>query len=164
MTSSGGNLSLDLQFEGKLSKQEKESALAEGLRACYEFMKDKGYIPPHARLMSSRNIAEHYGKTRQYWEKLLNQGKILYKETAAGRITTDLWVEGYLGDKEKVDEYVRGVRTVLERIDSAGRRDGLVICPICDKERFSFFVNVGSNTNGVCRSCGFHVHTLSEPK
>lgn len=121
-------------------------------------MRKMGYIPYEAVPMSSRDIANKYQKTRQYWEKLLNEGKILYKETSAGRITTDLWVEGYLDNPEKVNKYVKHVRTVLGSIKNAGKKFGSVPCPVCDENRFEFAVNAGSNTNGVCRSCGFHIN------
>lgn len=160
-TSSGGTLSLDLDFEGGLSKNEKESALADGISKCYQFMREKGYIPFSARLMSTRDIAEEYGKSRQYWEKLLREGKILYKETSAGRITTDLWVNGYLGNKEEINQYVKNVRSVLRSITESIRNYGAVICPACEKERFEFAINAGGNVNGVCRPCGFYVHTTN---
>lgn len=157
--SSGGTLSLDVGVQELRSKSERIGALADALKDATKFMEERGYIPFQARLMSSRDIAAEYGKTRQYWEKLLNEGKILYKETSAGRITTDLWVEGYLGNKAEVDKYVKDVKTVLQRINEARRRSGSVVCPVCEKERFEFYVNTTSSTNGLCRSCGFHVHT-----
>lgn len=158
-TSSGGTLSLGLDFQGELSKKDKEDALAHGLDECYKNMEQQGYIPHHARLMSSRDIAKEYGKSRQYWEKLLSEGKILYKETSAGRITTNLWIAGYLGNKEEVDQYVKDVRTVRETIDESEKKNGAVVCPVCGQHRFEFHVNANFNTNGVCRSCGFHIHT-----
>ncbi|MCL4524441.1 MAG: hypothetical protein M1453_03240 [Acidobacteria bacterium] len=157
--SSGGNLSLEVGVEELSSKSERVGAIADALKQATKFMEEKGYIPFGARLMSSRDIAEEYGKTRQYWEKLLNEGKILYKETSAGRITTNLWVKGYLGKKAEVDKYVKDVRTVLHRIKESKRRNGSVVCPVCEEDRFEFYVNTGSNTNGICRACGFHVHT-----
>lgn len=161
-TSSGGTLSLDVNFEGSFSKNEKEKALADALRQCYEFMSDKGYIPFDAKLLSSRDIAEQFGKSRQYWEKLLNEGKILYKETSAGRITTDLWVNGYLGNKEEVDGYVRNVKKMLLIINELKKRSASITCAQCGEENFQYAVNIGGNTNGICRSCHFHIHTLTE--
>jgi len=158
-TSSGGTLSLSLDFKGEFSKKDKESALAKGLMLAYKFMERKGYIPFKAKLLSSRDIAEKYGNSRQYWEKLLNEGKILYKETSAGRITTDLWVSGYLGNKEEVNKYVKNVRSVIKSINESKRKGGAVICPVCEEGRFEFFVNTGGNTNGICRNCNFHIHT-----
>jgi len=160
--SSGGTLSISVDFEEDFSKEEKRGALAEGLREAYKLMEKRGYIPTNARLMSSRDIAEEYGKSRQYWEKLLNEGKILYKETSAGRITTDLWVKGYLGNKEEVDKYVKDVRNVLGFIREAKRRSGTVMCPICLEKKFEFARNYGGNTNGICRACGFYVHTCDD--
>lgn len=158
-TSSGGTLSLSLDLEGEYTKEEKESALAEGLRACAENMKERGYIAHDTQIMSSSDIAKEYGKTRQYWEKLLNEGKIHYRETSAGRITTNLWVQGYLNDREQVNKYTRNVKEVLLTIDATGRVNGRVVCPVCSEEHFEFCVNVDANINGICRACNFYVHT-----
>lgn len=160
-TSSGGTLSLSLSFDGKLEKKQKEKMLALGLHEAYKQMEEKGYIPFNARLMSSRDIAEEYGNTRQYWEKLLNEGKILYKETSAGRITTNLWVKGYLGNRDEVNKYVRDVRQVLKTIADSSKKHGSVECPVCSAQRFEYHVNP-QQTNGICRACGFYVHTTNE--
>ncbi len=157
-TSSGGTLSLSLGYEGVLSKNEKEKLLAHGLKQIHKHMEKEGHIPFDAKLMSSRDIAREYGKTRQYWEKLINEGKILYKETSAGRITTNLWINGYLGKKEEVDKYVKDVKRILETITAVGKTHGSVECSVCSQERFEFFVNENNNVNGICRACGFHVH------
>ena len=159
MTSSGGTLSLEVNIKEAKEREEKIKVIAEGIKESTKFMEEHGYIPHKARLMSSRDLANAYGKTRQYWEKLLNEGKILYKETSAGRITTNLWVEGYLGDPEKVNKYIKDVRIVLGYIKDLDKRSGSVLCPVCGENRFEFHVNVNSNTNGICRVCGFHVHT-----
>jgi hypothetical protein len=161
IASSGGTLSLDVGVQQLKSKSERISALADALKQATKCMEERGYIPFEARLMSSRDIAEEYGKTRQYWEKLLSEGKILYKETSAGRITTNLWVKGYLGNKAEVDKYVKRVRALLQRINESGRKSGSVVCSVCEKGRFEFYVNTNSSTNGICRACGFHVHTNS---
>ena len=158
-TSSGGTLSLGLDLTGEFSKEEKESALAEGIRACVENMESQGFIPYNATLMSSGDVAREYGKTRQYWEKLLTEGKIHYKETSAGRITTNLWVQGYLNDRDQVNKYVRNVKDVLEIIEGTKKTHGKVVCPVCNEEKFEFYSNSDVYTNGVCRSCGFYVHT-----
>jgi hypothetical protein len=156
--SSGGTLSLSLDMLGEFSKKEKEREIAHGISECYEKMKRNGYIPFEARIMSSRDIAHKYGKSRQYWEKLLRENKIRYKETSAGRITTDLWIKGYLDNKENVDKYVRDVNTILKTIDDSNKKHGAVECSVCGKERFEFFDNT-ARVNGICRTCGFHVHT-----
>lgn len=163
MTSSGGTLELSLYFPNtKPTKADKEEALAAALADSFDFMLSKGYLPPETRFLSSSDIANKYGYTRQYWEKLLNEGKIPYKETAAGRITTDLWVEGYVNNKEKVDAYVRNLRRVLKSIEEGGKKSGSVECPQCGEARFEYFVNVNSNTNGLCRAgCGFRIHTTA---
>lgn len=156
--SSGGTLSLSLGYDPLLSKEQKEQILAVGLDEAYKHMEQEGYIPANARLMSSRDIARENGSTRQYWEKLLNEGKILYAETSAGRITTDLWVNGYLGNREEVNRYVQNVRAVLKEIGDNWKSHGTLKCPACEAERFEYNSNQ-NNTNGVCRSCGFYVHT-----
>lgn len=158
-TSSGGTLSLFVDFKGNFTKEEKEIALADSIGTCTEMMQKKGYIPYNSSIMSSGDLAHNYGKTRQYWEKLLNEGKIHYKETSAGRITTDLWVQGYLDDKENVNKYVNYVKIVLQRIDLDKKSYGRIICPVCEKEKFEYAVNGDTNINGICRECGFHVHT-----
>ena len=150
---------MNVNFKWPASRKEKEEALADVLRQAAQSMEKKGYIPANARLMSSRDIAEEYGKSRQYWEKLLSEGKILYKETSAGRITTNLWVRGYLDNKEAVDGYVKNVRQVLRSIHDLDKRNDTVQCPVCNENRFEFFANANNNTNGICRHCGFHVHT-----
>jgi len=160
--SSGGTLDLSLYFPNKeITKEDKERALASALVQAKKFMLGKGYLLPDTRFMSSSNVAREYGHTRQYWEKLLKEGKIPYKETAAGRITTDLWVKGYLNNKEKVDEYVRNRNKVISKIQKETRKIGTVECPHCKEERFEYAVNVNS-INGICRaSCGFRIHTTN---
>ncbi|MEK7579575.1 MAG: hypothetical protein AAB469_00005 [Patescibacteria group bacterium] len=160
-TSSGGTLSLGVDLEGKFTRNEKGRIIADAIKACYESMEELGYIPFNARVMSSRDIAERFGKSRQYWEKLLNEQKILYKETSAGRVTTDLWVQGYLNSKPEVDKYVKDVRKVLETIKEYGKSWGIVLCPVCEEKQFNFAVNGEVNVNGVCRNpvCRFHIHT-----
>lgn len=160
-TSNGGTLSLSMDFDGDFTKEEKESALADTLRLCYENMRQNSFIPHDAKLMSSGDVARAYPQTRQYWEKLLNEGKIRYKETAAGRITTDLWIKGYLDDREKVNQYVRDVKTVLAAIDSAKKQSGSVACPVCSEGHVDYFVNTNDNINGICRACGFYIHTTN---
>ncbi|MBI2638661.1 hypothetical protein HYW83_03670 [Candidatus Peregrinibacteria bacterium] len=159
--SSGGTLSLSLKLEGEFSKNDRETAIASTLVQCYKFMKNKGYISFDAKLLSSRDIAEQFGRSRQYWEKLLSEGKILYKETSAGRITTNLWVNGYLGNKEKVNEYVRNAKKMLNIIHESKKRSGNITCAQCGEDNFQYHININgnaSNTNGICRSCNFHIH------
>lgn len=158
--SSEGTLSLDLYFPNKnATKEQKEMALAESLRQNREAMLRQGYLPPDSRFMSSRDVAEEYGHTRQYWEKLISEGKILYKETSAGRITTDLWVQGYLNNREKVDEYIRNRNKVVATIQLLKKKSGKTECPNCKEQEFSFAVNFDS-MNGICRAgCGFRINT-----
>ena len=51
-------------------------------------------------LMSSRDISAKYGKSRQYWDKIMKQGKIVNYQVSAGRITFDKFVEDFI---DKVD-------------------------------------------------------------
>ncbi len=164
--SSGGTLSLTGSFQGEFSKEQKERELAKAIEQCQEYMENNGYIPYTSQLMSSRDIAQKYGKTRQYWEKLLGEGKILYKETSAGRITTDLWVQGYLDKPEEVNKYVKNVKTILRTINGLDQKERWwqkIDCPACGQHTFDFAVNSNGNTNGVCRNmpCGFHINTTN---
>lgn len=160
--SSGGTLDLNLYFPNKDStKDEKEKALASAIRQAKKFMLSRGYLLPDTRFLSSSDVAEKYGHTRQYWEKLLKEGKIPYKETSAGRITTDLWVRGYLNNKEKIDEYVRERNKIISLIQKEKRKMGTVECPHCKEKRFDYAVNI-NNVNGICRAgCGFRIHTTN---
>jgi len=160
--SSEGTLDLSLYFPSKdATKNEKERALASAIKQSKDFMLSKGYLLPDTRFLSSSDIAEKYGHTRQYWEKLLKEGKIPYKETSAGRITTDLWVQGYLNNKEKIDEYVKEVKKAVSSIRKEKRKMGTIECPRCKEKRLDYAVNVGS-TNGLCRAgCGFRFNTTN---
>lgn len=51
-------------------------------------------------LLSSRDIAKLHGKSRQWWEKLMSQGKIYYHQTSAAKITSTKWVDLYLTNKK----------------------------------------------------------------
>ncbi len=158
--SSEGTLSLDLYFPNKnVTKEQKEMALAESLRQNRVAMLSKGYLPPDSRFMSSSDVSKRYGHTRQYWEKLLNEGKIPHKETSAGRITTDLWVQGYLNNREKVNEYIRNRNKVVSAILASKSKGGIIECPQCGESKFSYAVNADS-ANGICRArCGFRINT-----
>lgn len=158
--SSEGTPSLSLYFPNKnVTKEQKEIALAKTLHQNREAMLSKGYLPPDSQFMSPSDVSKRYGHTRQYWEKLLNEGKIPHKETSAGRITTDLWVQGYLNNRETVDEYIRNRNKLIEVILSRKNKSGCVECPRCGKKEFSYAVNVNS-ANGICRAgCGFRINT-----
>ena len=158
--SSGGTMELSLCFPGlKINQRQKESILANSIAHAQGYMLKKGYLLPDARFMSSTDIAKEHGHTRQYWEKLLNEGKIHYKETAAGRITTDLWVNGYLDNKEGVDKYIRDRNKAVELIQKESKKWGTIECPRCKSKKFEFHVNV-NNINGLCQAdCGFRIHT-----
>ncbi|MFA5106765.1 MAG: hypothetical protein WC497_00375 [Patescibacteria group bacterium] len=154
---SGGNLSLMLTMPAEVTTDEKEKELADGIAESVKLMRDKGYLSPEARFMTSSDLSNDYGFTRQYWEKLLKEGKILYKEAAAGMITTDIWVQGYLGNKEMVDRYARNCKSVAAIIKGLKERYGVTTCTDCGSARFEYNKNATS-TNGLCRTCGFRVH------
>lgn len=162
--SSAGTLDLDVSFlNKKLSAENKNKALAGALVQSYDAMLKKGYASD-TRFLSPRDVARQYGNTRQYWQKLLNEKKIHYKETSAGRITTNLWVEGYLNNKEKVDKYLRNEKRVLRLIKKDGHKFGVVKCSACGEKKFNYHININDNINGLCRNndCGFRIHTVDE--
>ncbi len=137
-------------------------ALAESLRQNRNNMLSRGYLTPSSQFMSSRDVAEEYGHTRQYWEKLLNEGKIPFKESSAGRITTDLWVQGYLNNREVVDRYIRDRNKVVAAILSEQKKHGRTSCPNCGEVKFDYSVGY-ENINGLCRArCGFRINTTVE--
>jgi hypothetical protein len=147
-----------LTIPEKVSKDEKIAALASGITESVKAMRSKGYLRlrPETRFMTSTDLSETYGFTRQYWEKLLREGKVLYKETAAGMITTDLWVDGYLDNKEQVNRYARNCKIMATRIKELKERHGTTTCVECDSSRFEYNKNMW-NTNGLCRNCGFRI-------
>jgi hypothetical protein len=153
---SGGNLSLMLSVPSGTTADEKEMALAKGISESVKVMREKGYLSPESRFMTSTDLSNDYGFTRQYWEKLLKEGKILYKEAAAGMITTDIWVQGYLSNKETVDRYARNCKSVAAKIKELKSRHGVTTCTDCGADRFEYNKNV-SSTNGLCRACGFRI-------
>lgn len=161
--SNEGTLSLELYFpDKKATKEQKMLALAESLRQNRDNMLSRGYLTPNSRFMSSRDVAEEYGHTRQYWEKLLNEGKIPFKETSAGRITTDLWVQGYLNNKKEVDRYIRDRNKIVATILDGKKKHGRITCPNCGEVQFDYNVNYQS-INGLCRArCGFRINTTAE--
>lgn len=168
LASSDGNLLLELYFPDgdRPPRAIKEEALAKTLARSSEYMYHKGFLPPDVRFMSSRDVAREYGFTRQYWEKLLREGKIAYQETRAGRITTNLWVQGYLDNKDAVDKYVRQTKKALRLIEQSNDKSGTIECPNCSEERLEYYDNVNS-VDGLCRACSFQLratHTNSAAK
>jgi len=158
---SEGTLDLELYFPdgAEITKKQKESILAGTLHSAKEFMLSRGYLSPDAHFLSSSDLEKEYGTSRQYWEKLMSQGKIPYKETSAGRITTNLWVKGYLNNKENVDKYVKSTNKTVDFILSEGKKSGRMICVECKAPEFEYFVN-SENIDGLCRAgCGFRIHT-----
>lgn len=161
---SEGTLNLELYFPdgADITKEQKEKVLAAKLHQAEEFMLSKGYLSPDVHFLSSSDLEKEYGTSRQYWEKLMNQGKIPYKETAAGRITTNLWVKGYLNNKEKVDKYVKSTNKQVDLIVSEGKKSGRTICFECKVPKFEYFVN-SESIDGLCRAgCGFRIHTTHD--
>ncbi len=161
--SNEGTLSLELYFPNKkTTKEQKIGALAESLRQNRNNMLSRGYLMPDSRFMSPRDVAEEYGHTRQYWEKLLNEGKIPFKETSAGRITTDLWVRGYIDNRENVDKYIRNRNKIVTVILKETKKHGRIVCPNCGEVQFDYNLNYQS-INGLCRArCGFRINTTME--
>lgn len=162
ITNSGGSASLDIDFQGpSVSKTEEEKVLAIELMKITQFMFDKGYI----RFMSSSDLSRNYGRSRQYWEKLIKEGKIPYQKTASGSITTNVWVEGYL-QEEKVEKYSKALLKIRNEIIKRHGRDTYIRemqleCPYCKNTTFDYNYNNGSSIQGLCRSpgCDFQIHT-----
>jgi|GEM_PF-2241413 len=160
MMSSGGRLHLSLYFENpeEITEDDVLGAAAQSISDGAKTMEQQGYIPLSARLMSSREIADEYGFTRQYWEKLLREGKLPYYQTAAGRITIDLWITGYLQNKEKVDEYARNLKkivNVIKDLRREKRHPQHITCPNCSEETLRYSDNK-AELNGLCDAhCGF---------
>lgn len=145
-----------LTVHEELNKDQKEKALATGIAESVKIMRKKGYLKPEARFMTSSDLSSDYGFTRQYWEKLLKEGKILYKQAAGGMITTDIWIQGYLSNKETVDRYARNCKAAVREIISQKLRYGTITCTDCGENRFEYNRNA-ANVNGLCRACGFRI-------
>ncbi|MFA7308853.1 MAG: hypothetical protein WC045_02155 [Patescibacteria group bacterium] len=160
-TSSTGTANLSLFFPEGATKKEKEAALAAGLDEATQHMLSQGYILPSDRFMSSGDVALKYGKSRQYWEKLLVEGKIPYMETSAGKITTDLWVRGYLDNRSEVDVYVQKSNLAVKRILDELKKHTTELklstdirCPNCEEDGMSCYIN-RDHFDGMCSSCKF---------
>ncbi|MDR3519902.1 MAG: hypothetical protein P4L63_03405 [Candidatus Pacebacteria bacterium] len=164
-TSSEGTLNLELYFPNKsTTKNQKENALADALSKARNYMLQNGYLPSDARFMSPKDVAKKYGFTRQYWEKLINEGKIPYRETSAGRITTNLWVQGYLNNKEVVDSYIKNRNKAVDSIKSQKETRGRIECPNCKQPQLDYNRNP-NNINALCRAkCGFRIVELYDKK
>jgi hypothetical protein len=88
-----GRLRLSLYFkEPNTPTSGMETALADVLKEMVSIMISNGQL----KFMSPSDISKEYGKTRQYWSKLIREGKIQYQQTSAGAITTNLNVSNYL--------------------------------------------------------------------
>ena len=98
----------------------------------------------------------------------LREGKIKYVQTSAGRITIDLWVEGYLQNQEEVERYCRHVNKVLKIIKSKKERSLQLDCPQFGNRSLSCAYNITQwsypkdkcNANGVCGKCDFKFSEL----
>jgi len=62
--------------------------MKEVIKAVHDFM----FNDPKWQFMSAGDCAEKYGKSRQYYEKLMRTGKLKYQQTKAGKITTPYWL------------------------------------------------------------------------
>ena len=159
--SNQSTMSLEIIFnDGKDHKNLQNKALANTINKLLPIMIKKGFLSPEVRFMSPSDVAKEYGSTRQHWEKLINEGRIPSKRTSAGTITTDLWVKGYLGKKERVNEYFRNMRKAIRDIETSGQTGGTIKCPQCKESSFRFAVNQNSNQNGTCSKCDFKINTI----
>ena len=168
--SSEGSLSLGIDIlpadQKALNQDVVLSILAESIRSSVKAMEEKGYIPlSKIRLMSSREMSEEFGNSRQYWEKLLREGKIPFYQTAAGSISVDIFVEAYLEKKGEVDNYVNNLRKVVRDIKASKSKSQSfrhMACPKCGEEKLDYAWNKGGHeANGICRSgsCDFRFKT-----
>lgn len=55
---------------------------------------------PDFKFYACGDIAKKYGKTRQWWHKLMRQGKLKYHQTAAGKITLQKYLDEYFHSKK----------------------------------------------------------------
>lgn len=160
MITSSGSASLSYIFSDpkiaeKLTDEEKAHVLSKVLSNLSKVMLDKGYI----RLQSVSDLSATYGKSRQYWEKLLSSGKIPYHQTAAGKITLNLWVEGYLSGEEYSDHALLARNTILEKFKEDDKSTGIITCPRCKSEKFRYYYNQGQHVTGLCQNCHFRLDT-----
>ena len=47
------------------------------------------------RWYSATDIQNTYGKSHQYWSKIMKQGKLRGEKTSAGYITTQTWLDTF---------------------------------------------------------------------
>jgi len=153
-----------------LTDDNKRQILAEALAAVSKRMANKGYVKSmrDLELLSASDIATRYGGTKQYWDKLLREGKIPYKKTSSGKITTNVWVEGYLGNKEEVDKYIKAFKaarkSIINNYDQNRKSYGIVRCPYCRNKTLGYNYNRGDHINALCRStdCNFKLDTQDD--
>jgi hypothetical protein len=160
MITSDGSASLSYIFSDpkiaeKLTDEEKVHILSKVLSNLSKVMLDKGYI----RLQSVSDLSATYGKSRQYWEKLLTSGKIPYHQTAAGKITLNLWVEGYLSGEEYPVHALLARKAIIKKFKENGKSTGIIACPRCKSETLRYHYNQGQHINGLCQNCHFHLDT-----
>lgn len=143
--------------------------LADTTEQVYRFMLEKNYVPkqlPHdVGFKTPQDIAKEHGSTRQYWEKLFKEGKIPYRATSAGKISTHIWVNAYLKNKKEIDAYTLCLRSLRNTIEKTDRWKGHILCPHCrTPESFSFHHNKTSHhISGFCSNieCRFSVQSAS---
>lgn len=138
--------------KAKILASQKSNALQKSQTAFLTKIIEEGSI----KFMSSLDVAQTYGNSRQYWEKLFSQGKIPYRQTAAARITTNLWVEDYLdGRGEKTyPSLVLNVRRQVSANEENENSRRTIACPKCDIELPYEVVDYEKMTLN-CSSCGF---------
>lgn len=157
--SSSGNLDVIINFTDKkpISSSMQKKVLAKVIDGAYHKMLNDGTI----RLMSATDVAKMYGNSRQFWEKLISDGKIPYYQTSSGKITTNLWIEGYI-DKSSNNTYPRENLEMRNRVVENEKKPNskpIVPCVRCDQP-FDYNYNQGLNINGICRHCGFKLRTV----
>lgn len=59
------------------------------------------YMRDNIEFLSPSDISKKYGKTRQYWEKLMKLGKLWSQQTKAGKITTNKHLEEYFQTRKR---------------------------------------------------------------
>lgn len=72
------------------------------INQCYGVLDALGNHLLHNEVfMSPTDIAKKYGKSRQWWNKLMRQGRIKYQQTSAGKITLESYVVNYLNKRKE---------------------------------------------------------------
>ncbi|MBN2100589.1 TFIIB-type zinc ribbon-containing protein [Candidatus Dojkabacteria bacterium] len=157
---SNGWASLNYYFSDKsfkkLTEIEKLRILSKSLEAVSKLMLEKGYI----KFLSTSDISKLYGKSRQYWERLLKEGRLPYQQTSAGKITLNLWVEGFLEGNKNYTSKMNWARSLIIKKHKLTNKDsGFVMCPNCNRKSLGYNYNRGTHINASCTRCRFRIDT-----